>query len=135
MQIILADVSQLRHDKLPQLDNTKMAANTGMLHIRIDETLKEKAQSVLCEYGLTLADAVRILLTRVVAENGLPVSLASDPVSYDAWFREKVREAMEDPRPRIPHSQVMAGLHERLQTNADRAHHAAVEAGIIPGRR
>jgi DNA-damage-inducible protein J len=112
-----------------------MAANTGMLHIRIDETLKEKAQTVLCEYGLTLADAVRILLTRVVAENGLPVSLASDPVSYDTWFRAKVKEAMDNPGPGIPHAQVMAEMRGLLLKKADRAHEAAVEAGIIPGQQ
>jgi DNA-damage-inducible protein J len=114
--------------------NTKMAANTGMLHIRIDETLKESAQAVLVEYGLTLADAVRILLTRVVAENGLPVSLASDPVSYDSWFRAKVKEAMEDTRQRIPHAQVMAEMRDLLRRKADRAHEVASEAGLIPGQ-
>ncbi|MDW5501451.1 stability determinant [Pseudomonas lundensis] len=30
--------------------------------------------------------------------------------SYDRWFREKVREAMDDPRPGIPHDEVMAEM-------------------------
>jgi hypothetical protein len=29
---------------------------------------------------------------------------------YDAWFRAKVREALDDPRPGIPHEQVMAEM-------------------------
>ncbi|MBA3058395.1 MAG: stability determinant [Gammaproteobacteria bacterium] len=28
------------------------------------------------------------------------------PASYDAWFRLKVQEAIDDKRPRIPHDQV-----------------------------
>jgi len=30
--------------------------------------------------------------------------------AYDAWFRAKVREALDDPRPGIPHEQVMAEM-------------------------
>lgn len=30
--------------------------------------------------------------------------------AYDAWFREKVEAALIDPRPRIPHDQVMAEM-------------------------
>jgi len=30
--------------------------------------------------------------------------------SYDRWFRAKVQEAMDDPRPGIPHDQVMAKM-------------------------
>lgn len=57
--------------------------------------------------GLTLSDAVRILLTRVAAEGGLPAGLTADPDAHDAWFRAKVQEALADPRPAKPHDQVM----------------------------
>ena len=30
--------------------------------------------------------------------------------AYDVWFRAKVREALADPRPGIPHEQVMAEM-------------------------
>jgi hypothetical protein len=30
-----------------------------------------------------------------------------DSESYDTWFRKKVQEALDDPRPRIPHDAVM----------------------------
>lgn len=30
--------------------------------------------------------------------------------SYDRWFRAKVQEAIDDPRPGIPHDQVMARM-------------------------
>ena len=34
----------------------------------------------------------------------------SDPVEYDKWFRAKVQESLDDPRPTIPHAQVMAEM-------------------------
>jgi len=30
--------------------------------------------------------------------------------AYDVWFRARVREAMDDPRPGVPHEQVMAEM-------------------------
>jgi len=30
--------------------------------------------------------------------------------AYDVWFRAKVREALDDPRPGVPHEQVMAEM-------------------------
>ena len=30
--------------------------------------------------------------------------------SYDHWFRAKVRASLDDPRPSIPHDQVMAEM-------------------------
>ena len=85
-----------------------MPAHTTMLHVRVDERLKSKAADTLAGVGLTLSDAVRILLTRVAAEGGLPASLTADPEAHDAWFRAEVREALDDPRPAVPHEQVMS---------------------------
>ncbi|MDE0390130.1 MAG: type II toxin-antitoxin system RelB/DinJ family antitoxin [Rhodospirillales bacterium] len=86
-----------------------MPAQTSMLHVRVDHRLKAKAADTLAGVGLTLSDAVRILLTRVAAEGGLPAGLTADPGAYDAWFRAKVREALDDPSPAVPHEQVMTG--------------------------
>ncbi len=80
-----------------------MPAQTSMLHVRVDDQLKTKAADTLAGVGLTLSDAVRILLTRVAAKGGLPTGLTTDPESHDAWFRAKVREALDDPRPTVPH--------------------------------
>jgi len=78
-----------------------------MLHVRVDDQLKAQASEVLSGVGLTISDAVRILLTRVAAEGGLPAGLTADPDAYDVWFRAKIQEALNDPRPATPHSQVM----------------------------
>ena len=84
-----------------------MPAQTSMLHVRVDDRVKAEAAEALSGVGLTLSDAVRILLTRVAAEGGLPAGLTVDPDAYDAWFRAKVQEALADPRPAMPHAQVL----------------------------
>lgn len=85
-----------------------MPRQTSMIHVRVDDDLKTRATQVLDRVGLSMSDAVRILLTRVAAEGGLPAGLASDPQAHDAWFRAKVREALDDTGPGLPHDQVMA---------------------------
>lgn len=82
-------------------------AQTSMLHVRVDEQLKTEAAEKLANVGLTISDAVRILLTRVAKEGGLPAGLTVDAASYDAWFRAKVQEALNDTRPTVEHDQVM----------------------------
>lgn len=84
-----------------------MPAQTSMIHVRVDDRLKAQATHALAEVGLTLSDAVRILLTRVAAEGGMPAGLTADPDAYDAWFKSKVHEALADTRPTTPHDQVM----------------------------
>lgn len=46
-----------------------------MIHIRIDKELKEDATKALAAMGLTLSDAVRVLLTKVALEQRLPFEL------------------------------------------------------------
>jgi DNA-damage-inducible protein J len=50
-------------------------ATTTMVHVRIDEKIKEQAAETLASMGLTVSDAVRVFLTRVVADKELPFSL------------------------------------------------------------
>lgn len=50
-------------------------ATTTMVHIRVDENLKVQAADTLAAMGLSLSDAVRVFLTRVVAEQRLPFEL------------------------------------------------------------
>ncbi|WP_064702548.1 type II toxin-antitoxin system RelB family antitoxin [Halomonas caseinilytica] len=37
--------------------------------------------------------------------------------SYDRWFRERVQRSLDDPRPNIPHDEVMAKM-EAIIENA-----------------
>ena len=38
--------------------------------------------------------------------------------SYDAWFRAKVQESLDDPRPSIPHDVVMAKMRTLLKSKS-----------------
>ncbi|WP_225770454.1 type II toxin-antitoxin system RelB/DinJ family antitoxin [Inquilinus sp. Marseille-Q2685] len=87
--------------------------SSALIQTRIDPALKDKATLVLARMGLTVSDAVRMLLTRVANEGTLPAGLAVDPETYDAWFRRKVQEAIDDPRPSIPHEEVEAEFARR----------------------
>ena len=84
-----------------------MAVQTSMLHVRVDDKIKAEAAANLADYGMTISDAVRILLTRIAKEGGLPAGLTCDQAVYDAWFRAKVREAMADTHPPVSHGRVM----------------------------
>jgi DNA-damage-inducible protein J len=84
-----------------------MAAN-ALIQTRIDSAVKARASAVLETMGLTVSDAVRILLTRTAHEGALPFELTANREAYDAWFRAKVREALEDDRPDIAHEEVEA---------------------------
>jgi DNA-damage-inducible protein J len=45
---------------------------TAMIHVRVDRKLKTKAVKTLDAMGLSLSDVVRLLLTRIAAEQALP---------------------------------------------------------------
>jgi len=89
-----------------------MPAN-ALVQTRIDPAVKERAAAVLGELGMTVSDAVRILLTRTANEGALPFNLAQNAAEHDAWFRAKVQQALDDPRPAIPHEQVEASFAKR----------------------
>lgn len=72
-----------------------MAATTTMVHIRVDEALKTQAAETLAGMGLSLSDAVRVFLTRVVAEQGLPFALKAPNAETRAAMAEA--EAMVKP--------------------------------------
>ncbi|WP_151192712.1 type II toxin-antitoxin system RelB/DinJ family antitoxin [Cysteiniphilum sp. JM-1] len=83
-------------------------ANTSMLHVRVDNHLKADAAEKLSSIGLTLSDAVRILLTRITKEGGLPIGLTTDLETHDLWFKAKVKEALTDTNLTIPHVSIMS---------------------------
>ena len=43
-----------------------------MVHVRVDEKVKEDAAKTLAAMGMSVSDAVRMLLIRVAAEKALP---------------------------------------------------------------
>jgi len=53
------------------LREVKLMATT-MVHVRVDEKIKQRAARTLAGMGISLSDAVRMLLVRVAAEKALP---------------------------------------------------------------
>ncbi len=52
-----------------------MAANSTMLHVRLDEGLRNEATAALAAIGLSTSDAVRLLFHRIVADQAFPLEL------------------------------------------------------------
>ena len=50
-------------------------AHSTMLHVRVDNEIKTQASEALAAMGLTVSDAVRILLKRVVNDQAFPLEL------------------------------------------------------------
>ena len=48
---------------------------TAMVHVRVDEQIKVQATETLAAMGLTVSDAVRVFLMRVIAEQQMPFAL------------------------------------------------------------
>src|SRR6185437_11108087 len=53
------------------MKDSQMAAN-AVVRARIDERIKDEAAAILAAAGLTVSDAVRMMLVRTVAEKALP---------------------------------------------------------------
>ena len=46
--------------------------STTMVHVRVNEKTKQRAAKTLARMGISLSDAVRMMLVRVAAEKALP---------------------------------------------------------------
>lgn len=88
-------------------------ASNALVQTRIDADVKDRATAVLESMGLTVSDAVRILLTRTANEGALPLELVSNSDAHDAWFRAKVLQALTDERPDIEDAEAEARFAER----------------------
>ena len=63
-------------------------AATAMVHVRVDEQVKAQATETLAAMGLSVSDAVRVFLMRVVAEKQLPFLLKVPNVETRAAMTE-----------------------------------------------
>ena len=61
-----------------------------MLHVRVDDEIKTQATEALAAIGMSVSDAVRLFLHRVVAEQAFPLELKVP--------NAETREAMEESR-------------------------------------
>jgi len=64
---------------------------SSMVHIRIDQKTMERATKTLASMGLSVSEAVRILLVRVVAEKALPFDVKVPNVTTVKALRAAAR--------------------------------------------
>ena len=52
-----------------------MTVHTSMLHVRVDDETKAQATEALATMGMSVSDAVRLFLRRVVVDQAFPLEL------------------------------------------------------------
>jgi DNA-damage-inducible protein J len=75
------------------LSGGSMAA-TEMVHVRVEKRIKTKAAKTLAAMGLSVSDAVRVLLTRVAKEESLPFEVKVPNAQTAAAMREARKGAL-----------------------------------------
>ncbi len=90
-----------------------MAAHTSMLHVRIDDKTKAQATQALAAMGLSVSDAVRLFLHRVVVDQAFPLELKVP----NAETREAMAEADEIVSTRHARFSTAAELFDDLEKN------------------
>lgn len=77
-----------------------------MLHVRVEDDVKAQASEALAAMGLSVSDAVRILLKRVVQDQALPLELKVPNTATRAAMRES-RAKMKAGRARFANGAVL----------------------------
>ena len=83
-----------------------MAATTSMLHVRIEERVKEEATATLASIGLSVSDAVRLLFHRIIADQAFPLELKAPNAETRAAMAES-DEIMRSGRPRFANADAL----------------------------
>ena len=93
-----------------------MAAHTSMLHVRIDDETKAQATQTLAAMGLSVSDAVRLFLHRVVVDQAFPLELKVP----NAETRKAMAEADEIVSTRHARFSTAAELFDDLEKNTSK---------------
>ncbi len=88
-------------------------ATTTMVHVRADEQIKAQATETLAAMGLSVSDAVRVFLMRVIAEQQMPFALKVP----NAATRAAMAEANEIARTRRARFGTATELFDDLEKN------------------
>ena len=93
-----------------------MNKRSSVLQTRIDPSKRGEYAKVLSQMVLSVSDAMSIVLTRTATEDRFPVEIIADQASYDAWFKSKVMEALEDEEHDMDHHDVKSSFHAKRQS-------------------
>ena len=91
-------------------------ANTRMVHVRVDEQIKAQAAETLAAMGLSISDAVRVFLMRVIAEKQMPFALKVP----NAETRAAMAEADEITRTRRARFSSAVELFDDIEKNSSK---------------
>ena len=89
-------------------------ATTTMVHVRVDEQIKAQATETLVAMGLSVSDAVRVFLMRVIADKQMPLALKVP----NAETRAAMIEADEIARTRRARFDTATELFDDLEKNS-----------------
>ena len=66
------------------------------INVNIDNNLKVSSENIFNELGLSVSDAIRIFLKKVVSENGIPFDLKIKKEKEIAWndLNEETKKAI-----------------------------------------
>ena len=90
-------------------------ATTTMVHVRVDEQIKAQATETLAAMGLSVSDAVRVFLMRVVADKRMPFELKVPNIETRAAMTEADEIARVH---RAPPFETAAELFDDLEKNS-----------------
>lgn len=69
-------------------------ANTNAVYTRIDSTLKENAEHILGQLGISPSSAIQMLYSQIVLQNGMPFELRlpnrKPPISLGRLSKEEL---------------------------------------------
>lgn len=65
-------------------------AKTDTLHIRIEPSVKQKAEKTLNDLGLSITDAINVFLNQVILHDGIPFEIRKPR------FNKETIEVIED---------------------------------------
>ncbi|MCT7752269.1 MAG: type II toxin-antitoxin system RelB/DinJ family antitoxin [Lactobacillus iners] len=73
-------------------------ANTNVVYARIDTTLKENAESILNQLGITPSSAIQMLYSQIVLQKGMPFELrlpVNKPIALGSITRDELDKELQ----------------------------------------
>ena len=65
-------------------------AKTDTLHVRVEPSVKQKAEETLNDLGLSITEAINVFLNQVILNDGIPFEIKK------RRYNKKTIQAMED---------------------------------------
>ena len=84
-------------------------AKTDTLHIRIEPSVKQRAEKTLNDLGLSITDAINVFLNQVILHDGIPFEIKKPR------YNKETLQAMEDVKNKRNLSKVFDSVDEMFE--------------------